>query len=80
VTRLCTGEERRASPHRQEVAHLTRCTRTRTRIEDALENITHSLCTLEFEDQRIFYDWVIEKIASFGLCNGRCLSRLNSRG
>ncbi|QJR09557.1 Glutamine--tRNA ligase [Usitatibacter rugosus] len=36
-------------------------------IEDALENITHSLCTLEFEDQRIFYDWVIEKIASFGL-------------
>ena len=36
-------------------------------IEDALENITHSLCTLEFEDQRPFYDWVIEKIASFGL-------------
>jgi glutaminyl-tRNA synthetase len=36
-------------------------------IEDALENITHSLCTLEFEDQRPFYDWVLEKIASFGL-------------
>jgi len=35
-------------------------------IEDALENITHSLCTLEFEDQRPFYDWVLEKIASFG--------------
>ena len=36
-------------------------------IEDALENITHSLCTLEFEDQRPFYDWVLDKIASFGL-------------
>ena len=36
-------------------------------IEDALENITHSLCTLEFEDQRPFYDWVLEKIASFGM-------------
>jgi glutaminyl-tRNA synthetase len=36
-------------------------------IEDALENITHSLCTLEFEDQRPFYDWIVEKIASFGL-------------
>lgn len=29
-------------------------------IEDALEGITHSLCSLEFEDQRPFYDWVIE--------------------
>jgi len=36
-------------------------------IEDALENITHSLCTLEFEDQRPFYDWLLEKIATFGL-------------
>jgi glutaminyl-tRNA synthetase len=26
-------------------------------IEDALERITHSICTLEFEDQRPFYDW-----------------------
>ena len=30
-------------------------------IEDALENITHSLCTLEFEDQRPFYDWLLEQ-------------------
>ncbi len=35
-------------------------------IEDALENITHSLCTLEFEDQRPFYDWLLDKLASFG--------------
>jgi len=27
-------------------------------LEDAIEGITHSLCTLEFEDQRPFYDWV----------------------
>jgi glutaminyl-tRNA synthetase len=31
-------------------------------IEDALEGITHSLCTLEFEDQRPFYDWVLESL------------------
>lgn len=29
-------------------------------LEDAIENVTHSLCSLEFEDQRPFYDWVIE--------------------
>ncbi|WKB52520.1 glutamine--tRNA ligase [Eleftheria terrae] len=31
-------------------------------IEDALENITHSVCTLEFEDQRPFYDWLLERL------------------
>jgi glutaminyl-tRNA synthetase len=36
-------------------------------IEDALENITHSICTLEFEDQRPFYDWVLERLADLGL-------------
>ncbi|HEX5392874.1 MAG TPA: glutamine--tRNA ligase/YqeY domain fusion protein, partial [Rhodocyclaceae bacterium] len=36
-------------------------------IEDALENITHSICTLEFEDQRPVYDWVLEHIADCGL-------------
>ena len=29
-------------------------------IEDALEGITHSVCTLEFEDHRPLYDWVVE--------------------
>lgn len=28
-------------------------------LEDAIEGVTHSLCTVEFEDQRPFYDWVI---------------------
>ena len=36
-------------------------------IEDALENITHSLCTLEFEDQRPFYDWLLARLADCGL-------------
>jgi len=36
-------------------------------IEDALENITHSLCTLEFEDQRPFYDWLLDRLADGGL-------------
>lgn len=31
-------------------------------IEDALEGVTHSLCSLEFEDHRPLYDWVIEHI------------------
>ena len=36
-------------------------------IEDALENITHSICTLEFADQRPFYDWLLERLAEGGL-------------
>ncbi len=32
-------------------------------IEDAIEHITHSICTLEFEDQRPFYDWLLNKLA-----------------
>jgi glutaminyl-tRNA synthetase len=31
-------------------------------ISDAIEGITHSLCTLEFEDHRPLYDWVVESI------------------
>lgn len=36
-------------------------------ISDALEGITHSCCTLEFEDHRPLYDWVIEKLIDFKL-------------
>jgi glutaminyl-tRNA synthetase len=36
-------------------------------IEDAVERITHSLCTLEFEDQRPFYDWLLERLAEGNL-------------
>ena len=31
-------------------------------IEDSIENITHSICTLEFEDHRPLYDWFLEKM------------------
>ncbi|MEY2802885.1 MAG: Glutamine--tRNA ligase [Pseudomonadota bacterium] len=36
-------------------------------IEDALEQITHSICTLEFEDQRPFYDWLLQRLIEGGL-------------
>ncbi|HRM63821.1 MAG TPA: glutamine--tRNA ligase, partial [Acidovorax temperans] len=36
-------------------------------IEDALEQITHSFCTLEFEDQRPFYDWLMDRLCEGGL-------------
>jgi glutaminyl-tRNA synthetase len=35
-------------------------------LEDAFEGITHSICTLEFEDQRPFYDWLLEHLAKLG--------------
>ena len=35
-------------------------------LSDALEGITHSLCTLEFEDHRPLYDWILER------CNAPC--------
>lgn len=34
-------------------------------IEDAIEGITHSICTLEFEDHRPFYDWVLANLDDF---------------
>jgi len=36
-------------------------------IEDALEGITHSLCTLEFEVHRPLYDWVIDRMDELGM-------------
>merc|ERR1712129_568080 len=35
-------------------------------ISDAIENIKHSLCTLEFEDHQPLYDWVIDKLFEQG--------------
>jgi glutaminyl-tRNA synthetase len=35
-------------------------------ISDALENITHSICTLEFEDHRPLYDWVADRFRACG--------------
>jgi glutaminyl-tRNA synthetase len=51
-------------------------------ISDALERITHSICTLEFQDHRPLYDWVIDKLAEGGklarpLPNQHEFARLN---
>jgi glutaminyl-tRNA synthetase len=35
-------------------------------ISDALENITHSVCTLEFQDHRPFYDWLLDTLSKGG--------------
>jgi glutaminyl-tRNA synthetase len=46
-------------------------------IEDALEQITHSICTLEFEDQRPFYDWLMARLSeSHTLADGTHLGAL----
>ncbi len=34
-------------------------------LEDSIEGVTHSLCTLEFEDNRPLYDWYLEKLNMF---------------
>ena len=36
-------------------------------ISDALENITHSICTLEFQDHRPLYDWILERLVEGGI-------------
>jgi len=35
-------------------------------LEDGLENITHSLCSLEFQDHRPFYDWILRRVSEGG--------------
>ena len=40
-------------------------------ISDALEGITHSLCTLEFEDHRPLYDWVVDNLRQTGAFQSR---------
>jgi glutaminyl-tRNA synthetase len=46
-------------------------------ISDALEGITHSLCTLEFEDHRPLYDWVLQNISAPSRPRQIEFSRLN---
>ncbi len=42
-------------------------------LSDAIEAITHSICTLEFEDHRPLYDWLLEKVAACGKLNPQAL-------
>lgn len=48
-------------------------------ISDALEKITHSLCTLEFEDHRPLYDWVLDQLVGKVPCHPQQIefARLN---
>lgn len=46
-------------------------------LEDAKENITHSLCTLEFEDHRPLYEWVVEHCPTSSTPRQIEFSRLN---
>jgi glutaminyl-tRNA synthetase len=46
-------------------------------LSDAIEGVTHSLCTLEFQDHRAFYDWVIAKVQSSSVPRQFESSRLN---
>ena len=48
-------------------------------ISDALENITHSICTLEFEDHRPLYDWVLTELKNLVPCHPQQIefARLN---
>ncbi|PCI61688.1 MAG: glutamine--tRNA ligase [Gammaproteobacteria bacterium] len=46
-------------------------------LSDAIENITHSLCTLEFQDNRRLYDWVLENVSIETVPHQYEFSRLN---
>ncbi len=49
-------------------------------ISDAIEGITHSICTLEFQDNRRLYDWVLEHISIKVHPHQYEMSRLNLEG
>lgn len=46
-------------------------------LSDAIENITHSLCSLEFQDHRPLYDWILEKLIAAPRTQQIEFSRLN---
>ena len=48
-------------------------------LSDALEGVTHSLCTLEFEDHRLLYEWILAEVSAPCLPRQIEFSRLNLR-
>ena len=46
-------------------------------IQDAIEGITHSMCSLEFENHRPLYEWVVTNIFGAGFPKQREFARLN---
>ena len=55
----------RASPHRRQVVHLSDVRLRARPIRLASSKVTHSMCTLEFEDHRPLYNWFIEQLGIF---------------
>ena len=53
---MAAGNINMRDPILYRVAHMTHP------IEDAIEGVTHSICTLEFEDHRPLYDWVVKEV------------------
>ena len=56
---------RHAPPHRRRVVHLSRPTTTPTASPTRWSGITHSICTLEFENHRPLYDWYVEALGIY---------------
>ncbi|MDC0188470.1 glutamine--tRNA ligase/YqeY domain fusion protein [bacterium] len=48
-------------------------------LSDAMEGVTHSLCTLEFEDHRPLYDWILSEVSAPSIPRQIEFSRLNLR-
>ena len=60
--RCSTGSAARITTGPATRGASTRCTTSRTRRRTRSSTITHSLCTLEFEDHRPLYDWLIDNL------------------
>ena len=80
ATRRSTGSGTRRTTAPATPGASIRPTTTRTRSRTRIEGITHSLCTLEFEDHRPLYDWVVDHIRPTAARSGRGRSRSSSRG
>ncbi|MBN1967966.1 MAG: glutamine--tRNA ligase/YqeY domain fusion protein [Candidatus Delongbacteria bacterium] len=46
-------------------------------LSDAIEGVTHSMCTLEFQDNRVLYDWFVEKVGTPAVPKQYEFARLN---
>ena len=60
--RFSTGFAIRATTGKGTTGRSTPCTTSRTAVSDSVEGVTHSLCTLEFENNREIYDWLLEHV------------------
>ena len=66
-----------SSPDGRHSGASTRCTTTRTASRIRIEGVTHSICTLEFEDHRPLYNWYIEQLGHLTTSQQIEFDRLN---